>query len=329
MEVRGVIYARVVNPQAALDPEAPPAIWVPAQVYQSGKHSAYTADLPKTAAATELADNRLANDNTTEMLTAGNSTLATETSAEEQLAEIPTEIPPLRRRVLLFPSQTSLQQPEIATLLNLELEDKLPLRVADCHDQALLDKGRLLNQRSEIATAIKTWLNDSPELPMVQFIIFLTTTPGRNYNYYTCSWIDAQTGSHTASFSFRANLNGQLLLPLVPNDPIPLLRLVDSTLWWCRIINGDEENSYLLSAGHRSDLRYGRNLQVFQRAAPIKDPKNSKILGFEFTKPLGVVSIVDFFGDDSSIAQTLTPLSNNFDQAYAVEITEVETDIKK
>ncbi len=327
MEVKGVIYVRVINPQNALDPTAPTTIWVPNQVYQSGNHTAFTADLPKPAVNSELADKSLDDDQNTAALTAGNSSLAQETSAEEELLpETPPAILPLRRRALLFPSRASLQHPEIATLLSLELENKLPLRVIDCPDQTLLENGRLLNQRSEITTAVKTWLKDSPELPMVQFIIFLSTSHGRKYHYYTCSWIDAQTGVTVAAFSFRANLAGQLLLPLVPNDPIPLLQLVDSTLWWCRIKPGDQENRYLLEAGHRSDLAYGRKLQVFAQADLIKDPKNRKELGFAFKKSLVIVSIIDFFGADGSIAQALTPLSNNFDHAYAVAITDPDKD---
>ncbi|RLB67017.1 MAG: hypothetical protein DRH03_11525 [Deltaproteobacteria bacterium] len=324
MEVKGVIYVRVINPQNALDPETPPAIWVPAQVYRSGKYSAYTVDLPKPAAASEIAAKSLNDKQSTIAMSADSSSLTTETSAEEELLESPPEILSLRRRALLFPSRVSLQHPEITTLLTLELENKLPLRIADCHDQNLLNNGRLLNQRSEITTAVKTWLKNSPELPMVQFIIFLSTSSGRKYQYYTCSWIDAQTGITVAAFSFRANPAGELLLPLVPNDPVPLEQLVDSTLWWCRIKPDDQENRYLLEAGHRSNLGYGHKLQVFAQADLIKDPQNSNKLGFAFKKSLGVVSIIDFFGADGCIAQALTPLANSFDYAYAVATTETE-----
>lgn len=330
MEVRGVIYVRVVNPQAKLDPAAPPAIWVPAQVYQGGNHTAYTADLFKPAPTTELTDNNLDNNLSGDHNLTGevgdSSTLETSTSAEEQLSELPKKIPPLRRRALLFPSQASIVHPEITTLLNLELENKLPLRVADCHDQTLLTQGRLLIQRPEITNAIRKWLDQSSDLPEYQFIIFLTASSGRNYNYYTCSWIDVQTAAYVASFSFRENLNGQLLQPLVPSDPVPLLNLVNSTPWWCRIYKEDEENSYQLRAGHRSDLGYGKTLQVFQEAVQIKDPVNHKLLGINFTKPVGIVSIVDFFGDDSSLAQAHPPLTKSFKKAYAVEITEVKTE---
>ncbi len=315
---------RVINPQNALDPETPPAIWVPAQVYRNGKYSAYTVDLPKPAAASEIAAKSLNDKQSTIAMSADSSSLTTETSAEEELLESPPEILSLRRRALLFPSRVSLQHPEITTLLTLELENKLPLRIADCHDQNLLNNGRLLNQRSEITTAVKTWLKNSPELPMVQFIIFLSTSSGRKYQYYTCSWIDAQTGITVAAFSFRANPAGELLLPLVPNDPVPLEQLVDSTLWWCRIKPDDQENRYLLEAGHRSNLGYGHKLQVFAQADLIKDPQNSNKLGFAFKKSLGVVSIIDFFGADGCIAQALTPLANSFDYAYAVATTETE-----
>ena len=230
---------------------------------------------------------------------------------------------------MLFPSRTSLQHPEIATLLSLELENKLPLRITDCHDQTLLDKARMLNQRPEILGLIRTWLKHSPGPPTVQFIIFLTTSPGRNYQYHTCTWVDAQTGNNVASFTFRATLRGQLLQPLVPNDPVPLLRLIESTPWWCRISKREQENLYILEAGHRSDLRYGRELQVFRQATSIKDPKNKKNLGFVFTEPVGLVTVVDFFGADGSLAQARTPLSGDFNQAYAVKITETEENTEK
>ncbi len=326
MEVRGVSYARAVNPRAAHDPEAPAAIWVPLQVFKSGKYSAYTAGLAKPAAtATEVVDNRLNDDSATDIETAASSALDTETAAEEQLAQAPQVIPPLRRRALLFPTRTSLQHPEIATLLSLELEDKLPLRVFDCRDQSLLDKGRFLNQRLEITTEIRTWLEHSfgPSTP--QFIIFITNTPGRNYQYYSCTWIDAQTGVNVASFTFRATPEGKLLQPLVPNDPVPLIHLLESTPWWCRINRGDEESGYILDAGHRSDLRYGRKLQVFRQALPVKDPKNEKKLGLVFTEALGFVTVVDFFGADGSIAHARPPLLNDFNQAYAVKVTEPGT----
>ena len=327
MEVKGVVYTRVVNPQAALDPEAPPALWVPASVYQSGKYVAYTADLLKLAAEPESADSSLTDDSDSN-LQAGTD-LESGATGEEQLTETTPTIPPLRRRALLFPSRCSRQHPEIATLLSLELENKLPLRIADCHDQSILDKAYILNQRTEISDLIRTWLKHSSGAPTVQFVIFLTTSPGRNYQYYTCTWIDAQTGNNVASFTFRATLKGQLLPPLVPNDPIPLLRLIESTPWWCRINKRDKEDSYLLEAGHRSDLRYGRELQVFRQATSVMDPKNKKNLGFVFTEPVGFVTVVDFFGDDGSLAQARTPLSDDFNQAYAVKITEVEENTEK
>lgn len=325
MEVKGVVYTRVINPQAALDPLAPPAIWVPGQVYRSGKFLAYTKDLPKPTAVTESIGSSLSDDAATDTQTAAESAdFSVEEGGEELLSKTLPVIPPLRRRALLFPSRTTHQHPEIATLLSLELENKLPLRIANIHDQALLDKGRLLRRRSEISTEIKTWLKLSPGPPEAQFIIFLASTPGRKYEYYTCTWIDAQTGDNIASFTFRADLQGNLLLPLVPNNPVPLLRLVNSTPWWCRISPRDEENSFLLDAGHRSDLRYGRKLQVFRQSAPIKDPKTKNRLGYVFTEPLGFITVVDFFGADGSLAQARTPLTSDFERAYAVKIIEVE-----
>ena len=328
MEVRGVVYTRVVNPKAALDPGAPAGLWIPIQVYRSGKYTAYTKNIAKPATTVTAPDNGLNAAPPTDIPTAGSPVLAAQTSEAEPLTETLPVIPLLRRRALLFPSRSSLQHPEIATLLSLELEDKLPLRVIDCHDQSLLDEGRFRNQRSEISTAIKTWLKSSSGPPTVQFIIFMSTTPGRNYQYYTCTWIDAQTGVNVASFTFRANLKGELLRPLVPNDPVPLKHLIEATPWWCRISKGDKEHRYLFDAGHRSNLRYGRKLQVFRQAIPIEDPQNKKKLGFVFSEALGLVTVVDFFGADGSIAQSRAPFFDDFDQAYAVKITDPEEENK-
>ncbi|MCD6292943.1 MAG: hypothetical protein J7M09_05755 [Deltaproteobacteria bacterium] len=328
MEVKGIIYTRVVNPQAALDPLAPPAIWVPGQVYQSGKYTAYTANLPK-AATVAAADNDLTDNTAAAMQPADrNNNLIAENSSEEQLTEATPKIPILRRRALLFPTITSRLHPEIVTLLSLEFENKLPLRIADCHDQTLLKKGRLLKQRGEISANIKKWLQRSSEPPEVQFILFLTAKTGRKYQYYTCTWIDSQTGDNVASFTFRADLKGNLLRPLVPNDPVPLARLIDSTNWWCRISSGAQENIFQLDAGHRSDLQQGRELQVFRRSTQINDPRNKQKLGFFFTEPIGLVTVVDFYGADGSLAQARTPLTGDFNQAYAVMIIEAEENPK-
>lgn len=322
MEVMGVLYTRVVNPKAAADAGAPPAIWIPAQVFQAGSYTAYTADLPK-AREISIVGKSPTPDNHAATAVTANPLLTSLAGTEETLAEKPSAPPlTLRRRVLLFPSQCSLQHPDMATFLSLELEDKLPLRVIDCQDQLLREKNRLLNQDSEIKEAVRGWLKASTKLPTVQFIIFLSTTPGRNYQYYTCNFIDAQTGVESASFTFRQNLKGAWLLPLVPNDPTPLRRLIESTTWWTSVGNGQEPDSYLLAAGHRSDLLYGKTLQVFRASEPVTDPKNRNILGYAFTEPLGEISVVDFFGDDSSIAKSRAPLSGRFNQAYAVEISE-------
>ncbi len=316
MEVQGVVYVRVNNPAAADDNSVEPTLWVPASVYQSGKYTATTVNLPqpeKTATTAVAASDSAIPAQPTAATTA-------ELPAEEQLTSAPPVILPLRRRALLFPTRITQIRPEIATLLSLELEAKLPLRVQESQNTDLLEKGRLMNQPAEISRTIRSWLKKSEVPAPVQFVLFLSTSPGRHYQFYSCTWIDAQTGDNVATFTFRADLNGKLLLPLVPNHPTPLLRLIDSTSWWCRIKSRKVDQLYILEAGHRSDLNYGRELQVFAKAASINDPKTRNHLGFYFQEPLGTVSVIDFFAADGSLAQARPPLSSSFAEAWAVEI---------
>ena len=321
MEVQGVVYVRVNNPAAADDSTAEPTLWVPASVYQSGKYAASAVNLPqpkKTASATAVADAAAtAASQTTAGAVAG---LPQKLPAEEQLTAAAPVILPLRRRVLLFPTRVTQVRPEIATLLSLELEAQLPLRVEEPQNPGLREKGRLMNHPAEINGAVKKWLKNCGIPAPVQFILFLTTSAGRNYQFYTCTWIDAQTGDNVAAFTFRADLNSQLLLPLVPNHPTPLLRLIDSTSWWCKIKSRSDDQLYILEAGHRSDLNYGRELQVFAKAVSINDPKTKNHLGFRFQEPLGTVSVIDFFAADGSLGQARTPLAADFAEAWAVEI---------
>ena len=320
MEVQKVIYVRVNNPAAADDSSAEPTLWVPASVYQSGKYTASAVSLPqpqKAAPATAVAGNTAA---TAKQETTGTDTgLPEEMPTEEQLTAATPVILPLRRRALLFPTRITQIRPEIATLLSLELEAELPLRVHESQNSALREKGRLMNQPAEITRAVKQWLKDLGIPAPVQFVLFLTTSPGRTYQFYTCTWIDAQTGNNVAAFTFRADLNGQLLLPLVPKHPTPLLRLIDSTSWWCKIKSRPDDQLYVLEAGHRSNLNYGRELQIFAKAAGIFDPKTKNRLGFCFQEPLGTVSVVDFFAADGSLGQARTPLAADFTEAWAVE----------
>ncbi len=317
MEVQKVIYVRVNNPAATDDSSAEPTLWVPASVYQSGKYTASAVNLPqpkKVAAPTAVAST------TKQEATAVDTGLPAELPTEEQLAATTPVILPLRRRVLLFPTRITQIRPEIATLLSLELETQLPLRVEESQNSVLREKGRLMNQPAEVTKAVKHWLKNNGTPAPVQFVLFLTTSPGRYYQFYTCTWIDAQTGDNVATFTFRAGLNGQLLLPLVPNHPTPLLRLIDSTSWWCKIKSRADDKLYVLEAGHRSDLNYGRELQVFTQAVSINDPKTKNHLGFRFQEPLGSVSVVDFFAADGSLGQARTPLTANFTEAWAVEM---------
>jgi hypothetical protein len=323
MEVKGILYNRVVNPKAAGDPDAPAAIWVPGSACQSGSYEPYTAFLPKPEEHRKLAaDGRPA---ATAMPAAAARAATSKTelanttlTAEDELQDKTRVILPLRRRALLFPSRTSISRPEIVSLLSIELEEKLPLRIDEIKDLKLLEQGRLLLERPEIAQAARKWLKAQKIPTPFQFIIFLDHSSGHNFNFYTCTWIDAQTGNSVATFTFRANLEGRLLEPLVPDNPVPLLRLVNSTSWWCKIRSRTEDDSYLLEAGHRSDLAYGRELTVFRKAVPIRDPKNRNRLGFLFREALGEVNVVDFFAADASLAQARTPLSGSFKSAWAV-----------
>ncbi len=317
MEVQGVVYVRVNNPAAAADSSVEASMWVPASVYQSGKYVATKVNLPqpKKSAATAVA--------TTTATTTANQQKApaSELPQVESLpAAAPPVILPLRRRVLLFPTRTSELQPEIATLLGLELEAQLPLRVQGLQNAALREQGRLMNQPAEITRAVRGWLKNSGIPAPVQFVLFLSSSPGRYFQFHTCTWIDAQTGNNVATFTFRAGLNGRLILPLVPRHPTPLLRLIESTSWWCKIKSRPEDQLYILEAGHRSDLNYGHKLQVFGKAVSISDPETHSHLGFCFQEPLGTVSVVDFFAADGSLAQARIPLSSSFSEAWAVEI---------
>ncbi len=314
MEVREVVYVRVNNPDASADDDAEPTLWVPSSVYRSGKYEACTLNLPQPESAVAVVE-------TVDEANASN-LASPQNSVAEQLTETPQTILPLRRRALLFPTRVTAIQPEIATLLGLELEKALPVRILESQNLTLRDQGRLLNQPNEITQAVKSWLKQGRVPAPVQFVLFLTTSPGRHCHFYTCTWIDAQTGNNVATFTFRAHLNGKLIRPLVPPKPAPLLRLVASTSWWCKIKNRRENDNYILDAGHRSDLNYGRELQVFAKAVAISDPQNKNSLGFRFTEPLGSVSVVDFFAADGSLAQARTPLSTDFSEAWAVEIEE-------
>jgi hypothetical protein len=326
MEVKNVVYVRVNNPEAASNNAADPTLWVPMSAYQSGKYTAAEVNLPKPETAEAQASaGTLGETNGTPLDEASNTSAIspTGTTTEAALNETPPVILPLRRRALLFPSRITHLRPEIATLLSLELEKTLPLRVHESEDPTLQEKGRLLSQSDEITRAVKTWLKKNTVPAPVQFVLFLTTSPGRNCQFYTCTWIDAQTGAKVAAFTFRTSLTGELFPPLVPIRPTPLLRLVDSATWWCRIKSRPEDDRYILDAGHLSDLNYGRELKIFAQAKIVHDPQNKNRLGFFFTRPLGTVSVTDFFADDGSIAQARTPLKANFTAAWAVEMVTI------
>ncbi len=330
MEVTGILYTLVVNPQAAGDPDAPAAIWVPSSAYQRGSYEVYTEYLPKPEEHPEITRAEPATDEIPTSAAPGEISQDEITAAvldrEEELKDNLKVNLKLRRRALLFPSRISIIRPEIVTLLSLELEDKLPLRVDETRDPKLLQQGRLLLNRSEITHKAQKWLQNQEIPTPFQFIIFLDSSPGRNCQFYTCTWIDAQTGNRVATFTFRTNLEGKLLRPLVPENPVPLQNLINSTSWWCKIRSRQEADNYLLEAGHRSDLDYGRELTVFRKAVPIKDPKSRDRLGFLFREALGVVNVVDFFAADDSLAQAQLPLSDSFKSAWAVAIPVAESD---
>jgi hypothetical protein len=326
MEVKEVVYVHVNNPKAAGSNAANPTMWVPMSVFQSGKFTAAKLELlqPETAPEQTAAGTPDGSDSPLSPETSEASAgIPAEATSEEQLSEAPAITLPLRRRALLFPSRTTWSRPEIATLLNLELEKKLPLRVHESLDRPLREQGRLLSQPDEIMRAVKTWLKKSETPAPVQFVLFLTSRRGRDCQFYTCTWVDAQTGAEVAAFTFRANLAGELLLPLVPTHPTPLERLVESSSWWCRIKSRPEDDRYILDAGHLSDLNYGRELKIFAKAETVHDPQNKNRLGFFFSQPLGTVSVTDFFAADGSIAQARTPLKEHFSKAWAVELVSI------
>ena len=325
MVVEGVTYVRVINPARQGDPEAEPAIWIPQTVYRKGNYQAYTVNLPRPREKKELQAAAGQPENTKKP-SAGESSGETTTEAENQTAEdlgstAAAPILPLRRRALLFPTQVSLRHPEIITQLEIELEKTLPLRVVENFNPRLNEAGRLLTRPQEIRKAVRQWLKKTAAAPPVQFVLFLVSRTGRDRSYFTCNWIDAQTGNPVAAFTFIRDFQGQLWYPLVPSDPVPLVNLVNATPWWCRIERDPSaENQYILDAGHRSDLLYGRELQVFTRAEKVRDPGTGKDLGYAFSHPLGTVAVVDFFGSDGSLARARSALPENFTRGFAVEI---------
>jgi hypothetical protein len=322
LEVSGVIYVRIVNPQHRDDPEAPATSWIPITVYQGGNYQAYTADLPRPkpeVTATTETQSPPAGTNTI-----GNTTMAG-TTGEETLspATRPSPSGQLRRRALLFPSQAVVTYPEIVSLLEIEIHHKLPLQIINLPaDSTLCREGRLLSSRAEITTAARKWLDSfSGSAPPVQFVLGLTTRTDRDRTYFICTLVDAQTGQRAAAFTFIRGLDGRLWFPLVPNDPVPLVKLIEATSWWCQIRRDPQDDKlWLLTAGHASDLGYGHKLQVFRRAEEVHDPVSRKKLGYAFNGAVGNIRVIDFFAVDGAIARARQPLPDDFQQGYAVEI---------
>ncbi len=317
MEVRDVIYVRVENPARLSDPEAPATIWIPASVFKAGNYKAYTADLPHPKPV-EVAANTPKNQNSP---TPTEETGSLQSEEQLEREKTPASDLTLRRRILLFPDRISWRHPEITTQLSVEMEEKLPLRFVAFQDTDRERRGQLLSQKNEIMSAIRKWLSRHEGPPPVQFVVFLTASPGRDRQYFTCHWVDAQTGDRVAAFTFMRGLDGRLWYPLVPTDPQPLVNLVCATPWWCRLQRSpDNEELFRLTAGHLSNLSYGLELQVFRKALKIRDPRRGKRLGFLFTQPVGRVSVIDFFGEDGAFARARIPLPGNFQKGFAVEI---------
>jgi len=325
MEVKGVVYIRVSNPQASSDPEATPTLWIPMQVYHAGRYQAYheSASIPEVAALTgEKAEENTPDQETPWAESSPSPPPAVEEETlQSQAAEADSaeETPLLRRRAFFFPSRSSILRPELVSLLIMELEEKLPLRVQQNLEENFAGPYRLLTQRDELLQAGRAWLRQQEQPLTAQFIIFLSQRAGTKLHNYTCDWIDSQTGENVASFTFRETSTGQLLRPLVPNDPVPLRKLVSAASWWCRI-SPQNQTQVVVEAGHRSRLRQGRQLEVFAATKVIKDPINGKILGLSFIQPLGRMTIIDFFGDDGSIGQMEGDSGTTFPVAYATEI---------
>ncbi|MBN2706837.1 MAG: hypothetical protein JXR89_10395 [Deltaproteobacteria bacterium] len=323
MEVKGVVYIRVSNPQATSDPEAAPTLWIPMQVYRAGRYQAYRESIPAAELAAIKGENAkehtVAPESSPAETPLTKTTAIEEESLQDRAADTAVEAPPLRRRAFVFPSRSSILRPDLVSLLIMELEEKLPLRVLQNLEEKFAQPYRLLNQRGELLRAGRDWLQAQAQPQSAQFIIFLSHHAGANLHYYTCDWIDSQTGENVASFTFKETPAGRLLLPLVPNDPTPLRKLVTAASWWCRI-GAKDEDQFILEAGHRSGIRPGQQLEIFAAANTIKDPMNGKILGLSFIQPLGKITIIDFFGDDGSIGRMENGGETGLLQAYATEI---------
>lgn len=314
MEVRGIVYARVLNPRADDSSETPATVWVPMPVYLAGNYQPYSPPLANPASTTMVATSEPAATSAggAAIGSSGNNPLEEELKSPQQ----PAKISFLRRRALLFPTRTATLRPELVTRLELELEEELPLRVYSDTAPDLQDAAGRRHHPGEIRQAIADWLENTTEPVDFQFILYLYSRPSSNGQLYVCALVDAQNAEPLASFTFPESRAGRLPARLVPGEALPLRNLVSSASWWCRIYSRPDDDLYRLRAGHRSGLDYGQRLKVFTRADLIKDSGQS--LGFRFSRPLGEITVVEFFGDDGALGQAVPALTGTFTQAFAV-----------
>jgi len=75
---------------------------------------------------------------------------------------------------------------------------------------------------------------------------------------------------------------------------------------WSARIAGIENEKYFINAGKRSGLKVGDILMVEELGEPIKDPQSKIVIGWTPGKYRGKVKVVGFFGNDGSIAISIS-----------------------
>ena len=316
MEIRGVTYVRVLNPDSSdKDQENPATIWVPLDVFRRGTYQPYQLQLAKKSPPPATAAAKTEPPGAGEKLSAASLPVAaplpeTKTLAEEKLVDTgEKEQPlPLRRRGIFFPSRATIRYPQITSQLMIELEQQLPLTMLAVGYIPPRSDSWQTNDTDTLIAQSRNWLKGVKNLPPAQLIFLLTEIPSSFYLRFQVSILDAQTANPVASFSIVINPAGGRAVNLVPPHPQPLVQLVLTSPWWCAVTPGHDHQTVFLAAGQKSRVTAGLHLQLRQPAVKIFDPKDGSLLGFAMGKPLAEAVVTDFFGQDGAIARLRSPL---------------------
>ena len=315
MEVRGVIYVRVIKPGSGGEGQKQPTtIWIPLDVFRKGDYQPHENTLTKKslptintaagsvppAATKNLEDGEL---------TAGASLTEAKKLTEEKLVESTktATATPLRRRGIYFPSRATIRYPQITSQLIIELEQQLPLTMLPVDYIPPRDDSWQTNDTNELIAQSKDWLKSVSNLPPAQLIFLLTELSSSFYPRYLVTILDAQSAIPVASFSFVIYPGIGKTADLVPPQPQPLIQLVLTSPWWCSATPGHNKKTVFLAAGRKSRVTKGLHLQICQPAAKIFDPKDGSLLGFAIGKPFTEAVVIDFFGQDGAIASLRSP----------------------